>query len=86
VQQHRHQQQQQQPGNSGDGGSARNGHRQGSLPLWGGLEALVYHPTDSVMKPIVGNKRCARCAPVHARPLKGMPMFRWLFNPYNVAG
>ena len=23
----------------------------------GGLEALIYHPTDSAMKPIVGNKR-----------------------------
>lgn len=36
------------------GGSGGGG---GHLPVLLPLEALVYHPTDSVMKPIVGNKR-----------------------------
>lgn len=39
-----------------DGGGAGRG---GGVQAAAGLEALVYHPTDSVMKPIVGNKRCA---------------------------
>lgn len=32
----------------------------GSAGPPGGLESLVYHPSDSVMKPIVGNKRIER--------------------------
>lgn len=72
AQQHRTQlqQQQQQSGNSGDG---RNGHQAGGLALWAGLDALVYHPTDSVMKPIVGNKRCACCPPVSEQHLMLQP-------------
>ncbi|PRW59606.1 kinase [Chlorella sorokiniana] len=49
-------------------GTIERSHSGGSSGGGVNLEALVYHPTDSVMKPIVGNKRIER-------PLES------LFNP-----
>ncbi|KAL4419367.1 hypothetical protein ABPG75_005869, partial [Micractinium tetrahymenae] len=54
-----------QPGIKPGGMAAAAG---GAAGVAAGLEALIYHPTDSVMKPIVGNKRIER-------PLES------LFNP-----
>lgn len=49
-----------QPAGSGSGGSAK-----AAALAAAGLDALVYHPSDSIMKPIVGNKRWVPTAASH---------------------